>query len=81
MRRALVRMELRKFVDAEADFRSALRENPTHCQLRVLLAVCLQRRGDTTTAQDELKMALSMASDGNEESSLRRLFNRLARPQ
>jgi hypothetical protein len=79
MTRAKVRMELHKFAEAEADFRAAIRENPTCLPLRANLAACLQRAGDRLTAERELKIALSMAGTTDEAASIQRLFDYFAR--
>ncbi len=80
MTRGLLRLELQKLAEAEEDFRAAIIQNPTHCQLRVILAACLQRQNHPEAARRELDVALGMASENIEEWSLQKLFNELARP-
>ena len=73
--RAQVRMFAGQWEGAEADATAALRELPTHLRARVLLAKCLQNRGDVAGARKELELALSMVRDPNQERSLRNLFH------
>jgi Tetratricopeptide repeat len=72
--RARLLMTLKKYADAEADCRVALRENPTHCTSRVLLAISLHHQGDTRNAQIELATALGMIRDAKHETALRNWF-------
>jgi tetratricopeptide (TPR) repeat protein len=73
--RARLMMTLKKYAEAEADCRVALRENPTHSTSRVLLAISLHHQGDTRNSQAELTKALSMIRDPKHEAALRNWFN------
>jgi tetratricopeptide (TPR) repeat protein len=77
--RAGAEMLLRQWEKAEADYRAAIKINPLDPNARMLLAVCLFRRGDPAGARREFELALVLMPNATARKSLSDSYRQLTR--
>lgn len=77
--RATARVLQKKWAEAEADCRAALRLHPLHPQARLTLAACLHRRGDPAAGRAEADTAAGLAVHPRQKASFRDWFERETR--
>jgi tetratricopeptide (TPR) repeat protein len=68
--RATVLVNLRRYAEAEADCRTALRIHPLHPTARLLLGVCRHHQGDPAGGKREAAAAAALATSPGQRTAL-----------
>jgi hypothetical protein len=77
--RAFVHLQQRRWAEAEADGREAVRLHPLHPEARLYLAIARHRLGDSAGARREMQAAAAAEPDPRQRAALRDLFQRATR--
>jgi tetratricopeptide (TPR) repeat protein len=77
--RAAVYNAQKQWERAEADCRAALQIHPLHAQARLLLGVCLHRRGNPEAGRREADIAAGLATQPGQREAFRQWYERETR--